>query len=64
MTWHAMSFATSYVSAPGSGDRTAETSGASFATSTTSWFYVAGLDVQTRRAGTVVALGDSIRIAP
>lgn len=60
MTWHAASFATSYVSEPGSGDRTAEASGASFATSTTSWFYVAGLDVQARRAGTVVALGDSI----
>ncbi|WP_226344282.1 GDSL-type esterase/lipase family protein [Agilicoccus flavus] len=60
MTWHATSFATSYVSEPGSGDRTREASGASFGASTTSWFYVAGLDVRSRHAGTVVALGDSI----
>ncbi len=60
MTWHAASFATSYVAARDSGDRTRETSGASFTGSTTSWFYVAGLDVRSRGAGTVVALGDSI----
>lgn len=60
MTWHAASFATSYVAARDSGDRTRETSGASFTGSTTPWFYVAGLDVRSRGAGTVVALGDSI----
>lgn len=60
MTWHASAFATSYLSDPGSGNRTLESSGTSFGSATTSWFYVAGLDVRSRRAGTVVALGDSI----
>jgi lysophospholipase L1-like esterase len=60
MTWHAAAFTTSYLSDPGAGDRTADTTEESFPHSTTSWFYVSGLEVRRRRAATVVALGDSI----
>jgi lysophospholipase L1-like esterase len=60
MTWHAASFTTSYVTDPGAGDHTADTGDAAFPHSTTSWFFLAGLDVKRRDAATVVAFGDSI----
>jgi len=60
MTWHAASFTTSYLSAPGAGDHTADRSDAALPHSTTSWFYLARLDVRRSDAGTVVAFGDSI----
>lgn len=60
MTWHAASFTTSYVTDPGAGDHTRDRSDAAFPHSTTSWFFLAGLDVRRRDTATVVAFGDSI----
>jgi lysophospholipase L1-like esterase len=60
MTWHAASFATSYVTDPGAGDHTADTSDEGFPHSTTSWFFLSGLEVRRPDAATVVAFGDSI----
>ena len=60
MTWHAASFTTSYVTDPGSGDHTGDLTDEAFPHSTTSWFFLTGLEVQREDAGTVVALGDSI----
>jgi lysophospholipase L1-like esterase len=60
MTWHAASFTTSYVTDPGAGDHTGDTTDEAFPHSTTSWFFLTGLEVQREDAGTVVALGDSI----
>jgi hypothetical protein len=60
MTWHAASFATSYLTAPGAGDHTADRSETAFPHSTTSWFYLAGLQVRRTDAATVIAFGDSI----
>ena len=60
MTWHAASFATSYVTDPSAGDHTGDTTEEAFPHSTTSWFFLTGLEVQRDDAATVVALGDSI----
>ena len=60
MTWHAASFTTSYVSDPGAGDHTDDVTDEAFPHSTTSWFFLTGLEVQREDAATVVALGDSI----
>jgi lysophospholipase L1-like esterase len=60
MTWHAASFATSYLTDPGAGDHTADRAEAAFEHSTTSWFYLAGLQVRRTDAATVIAFGDSI----
>jgi lysophospholipase L1-like esterase len=60
MTWHAASFTTSYVSNPGTGDHTQDQYDDAFPNSTTSWFFLAGLQVQRRDAATVIAFGDSI----
>jgi lysophospholipase L1-like esterase len=60
MTWHAASFTTSYVSDPDVGDRTEDVTEEAFPHSTTSWFFLTGLEVQRHDAATVVALGDSI----
>jgi lysophospholipase L1-like esterase len=57
-TWHSDAFDTTYI-APGNhaGDDSAD----AFGSSTTSWYYLAGLDVVSPTAkGTVVAFGDSI----
>ncbi|MCQ4079289.1 SGNH/GDSL hydrolase family protein [Streptomyces sp. RB6PN25] len=57
-TWHSDAFDTTYI-APGNhaGDDNAN----AFGTTTTSWYYLAGLDVVSPTAkGTVVAFGDSI----
>jgi lysophospholipase L1-like esterase len=57
-TWHSDAFDTTYI-APG--DHTDDEDAAGFATRTTSWYYLAGLDLKTHTArGTVVAFGDSI----
>jgi lysophospholipase L1-like esterase len=57
-TWHSDAFDTAYI-APG--DHTGDDSAAAFSTTTTSWYYLAGLDVVSSTAkGTVVAFGDSI----
>jgi len=61
MTWHAKALTTSYVSAPGSGSRGAETGEASFPYSTTSWYFLDAIDMQVAPAThAVVAFGDSI----
>jgi lysophospholipase L1-like esterase len=60
MTWHAASFTTSYLSDPGAGDHTADLSDEALPHSTTSWFFLAGLEVRRPDAATVVAFGDSI----
>jgi lysophospholipase L1-like esterase len=60
MTWHAASFTTSYITNPNAGNHTADVGERAFLHSTTSWFFVNGLEVQRRHAATVVAFGDSI----
>ena len=60
MTWHAASFTSSYVTDPGAGDHTGDVTDEAFPHSTTSWFFLTGLEVQREDAGTVVAFGDSI----
>src|SRR3989442_4778668 len=58
---HAGALVTSYVSADGSGDLTAEESGTPFKGTTTSMFWLKGIDVQSASsAGAIVAFGDSI----
>jgi lysophospholipase L1-like esterase len=57
-TWHSDAFDTTYIA---SGDHTGNTDAAGFTTTTTSWYYLAGLDLVSHTArGTVVAFGDSI----
>ncbi|MFI7387207.1 SGNH/GDSL hydrolase family protein [Streptomyces sp. NPDC049813] len=57
-TWHSDAFDTTYTAA---GDHTGDLGADAFDTRTTSWYYLAGLDVVAPTAhGTVVAFGDSI----
>jgi hypothetical protein len=57
-TWHSDAFDTTYIA---SGNHAGDDSAAAFGTTTTSWYYLAGLDVVSPTArGTVVAFGDSI----
>jgi lysophospholipase L1-like esterase len=60
MTWHAAAFTTSYLSNPNAGDHTADTGDTAFPHSTTSLFFIAGVEVQRRDAAAVVAFGNSI----
>jgi len=61
ITWHAVSFGLNYVSLPGSGDVTADPSGALFTQLSLGWFFVSGVDVLAPEAdGAIVTLGDSI----
>ncbi len=61
LSWHAVAFATSYVSEAGSGDLSGQLSGAPYTLSTNSWLIVDGIDVLAPDdAGAVVAIGDSI----
>src|SRR4051794_36927196 len=46
MPWHAASFTTSYLTAPGAGDHTADRRDEAFPHSTTSWFFISGLEVK------------------
>src|SRR5882672_3466985 len=58
---HAGALVTSYVSADGSGDLTADESGTPFKGTTTSMFWLKGIDVQSAAsAGAIIAFGDSI----
>ena len=61
MTYHAASNQTSYISAPGGGDRTMDTDVFAYPFTTTSWFFLDAVDVMAP-ADTVVicAFGDSI----
>ena len=60
-TAHPSSQQTSYMTAPGSGDRTAEESGEGFTSTLGTWPFLTDLEVRApRRVGAVVALGDSI----
>ncbi|MGJ5748988.1 lysophospholipase L1-like esterase [Streptomyces puniciscabiei] len=57
-TWHSDAFDTTYIA---SGNHTGDDGAAAFGTTTTSWYYLAGLDVVSPTArGAVVAFGDSI----
>ncbi|MEV5878282.1 SGNH/GDSL hydrolase family protein [Streptomyces sp. NPDC052101] len=57
-TWHSDAFDTAYIA---SGNHTGDDAASAFGTTTTSWYYLAGLDVVPSTAeGTVVAFGDSI----
>lgn len=61
MTWHAKALQTSYVSAPGSGQKGAEEGEGAFGSSTSSWFFMDALEVMAPAATPVVAtFGDSI----
>jgi lysophospholipase L1-like esterase len=60
MTWHAAAFTTSYLANPGTGDHTVDVTDTAFPHSTTSWFFVSGVEVQRSDTATVVAFGDSI----
>ena len=61
MTYHAAANTTSYITAPGSGDHSADLDGFAYEFTTTSWFFLDAVDVMAP-AGTVVvcAFGDSI----
>ena len=59
-TWHSDAFDRTYLSNAGSGDHTDDVGAGSYASSTTSWYYLSGLDVLSTVRGTVVAFGDSI----
>ncbi|KUN50096.1 hypothetical protein AQJ43_34475 [Streptomyces avermitilis] len=60
-THHRDAFETTYVSAPRSGDLTAEDGLDGFTATETSWYFLAGLTVTTDEVdGTLVAFGDSI----
>jgi lysophospholipase L1-like esterase len=60
MTWHAAAFTTSYISNPNAGDHAADVTDTAFPHSTTSWFFVSGVEVRHSHPATVVAFGDSI----
>lgn len=60
MTWHGAAVSTNYVSSRGAGDRTSDVGEEGFPHATTSWFFLAGVDVRRNDAAAVVALGDSI----
>jgi lysophospholipase L1-like esterase len=60
MTWHAASFMTTYLSDPGAGDHTADPTDDALPHSSTSWFFLTGVEVRRPDAATVVAFGDSI----
>ncbi|MET9529909.1 SGNH/GDSL hydrolase family protein [Streptomyces sp. NPDC006649] len=57
-TWHWLAQQSNYVSEPG--DHAADTGGAAYTRTETSWFFLTGVDVRgPAERGTVVALGDS-----
>jgi len=61
MTWHAKALQTGYLTAPGSGSKSADESEAAFPFSTASWFFLDALDMLARpTAQAIVAFGDSI----
>jgi lysophospholipase L1-like esterase len=61
MTYHSGANTTSFVTAPGSGDHTRDVNGFAYRFTTTSWFFLAALDVMASKDTVVVcAFGDSI----
>jgi len=60
MTWHAASFMTTYLSDPNAGDHSADPTDEALPHSSTSWFFLTGIEVRRPDAATVVAFGDSI----
>jgi lysophospholipase L1-like esterase len=61
MTYHSSAFTTSYITAPGSGDRTGDLDVFAFEYTTTSWFFLDAVDVMAPSDTVVVcAFGDSI----
>lgn len=56
-TWHSDAFDTTYL-APS--DHADDVDDAAYGKTTTSWYYLSGLDVRTQARGAVVAFGDSI----
>ena len=60
VTWHRWANSVTYVSGPGTGDKTADESGASYASVGLSWLWLDGVDTRSSYAGAIVALGDSI----
>lgn len=60
VTWHAKALQTSYISPPGAGALGELEDDSAFPSSTTSWFFLDALDVQSPAATLVVCLGDSI----
>ncbi|AXQ29801.1 SGNH/GDSL hydrolase family protein [Solimonas sp. K1W22B-7] len=61
ITWHAVSFALSYVGLPNLGDSTGDPIGLSFPQPTLGWFFLSGIDVLAPQSpGAIVAIGDSI----
>lgn len=59
LTEHESQVTVNYTAGPGSGDQTADTTGSSFATPTTEWFLLTGMDVYGAYQGTVVLFGSS-----
>jgi lysophospholipase L1-like esterase len=60
-TRHWLARQTSYMTAPGAGNRTGDLGGGAFSQTTTSWYFLSGVDVRaSSRVGSVVAFGDSI----
>jgi lysophospholipase L1-like esterase len=60
-TEHTSALQTSYVSAPGGGDRTADETGVAFTQSISGWPFLTDLEVRaSQRVAGVVAIGDSI----
>ena len=60
ITWPAAAFTTSYISFPGTGDHAADEAGDAYANSTTSWFWLDGVEVRADSdTKVVVAFGDS-----
>jgi lysophospholipase L1-like esterase len=61
MTWHAKALQTSYVSGPGSGSHGAEEDEGAFPFTTTSWYFLDAIDVQSPPdTSAIVCFGDSI----
>lgn len=59
-THHSVASATAFLTAAGSGCHVADVDGGPFTEPIGSWLFLAGVDVHTAAAGTVVAFGDSI----
>jgi lysophospholipase L1-like esterase len=59
-TQHTLAFVTSYLSANGAGDVTADESASPFTSTTTSMFWLKAIDVSSSYTGAIVAFGDSI----
>ncbi|MFK2853173.1 SGNH/GDSL hydrolase family protein [Dyella humi] len=59
-TWHSDAFDTTYLSDAGTGDHTNDIDGGRYTRTTTSWYYLSGVDVLASNHSTIVAFGDSI----